>query len=136
MTDKALRGDLVEVLEEIKWKSADRDNMEFSAKITTWQLDKINAALKAAKEALSTPEPSLKGDLVEVIEEVLSLYDAPTFCSKEAAQVVLVALACRGQVMGAIRDFDTLEIVECRRLEDTKHLTLPTVLVLPLEGSE
>jgi hypothetical protein len=51
-------------------------------------------------------------------------------------QAVLVALKERGQVMGAIRDFDTLEIVECRRLEDTKHLTLPTVLVLPLEGSE
>jgi hypothetical protein len=47
--EPAIKGDLVEVLEEIKWKSADKDNMEFSAKITTWQLDKINAALKAAK---------------------------------------------------------------------------------------
>jgi hypothetical protein len=82
----------VEVLEEIKWKSADKDNMEFSAKITTWQLDKIKAALATLKE--------------------------------------------RGTVMGAIRDFDTLEIVECRRLEDTKHLTLPPVLVLPMEEIE
>lgn len=32
-------------LREIKWRSADRDNMEFSATITYSQMDKIRAAL-------------------------------------------------------------------------------------------
>jgi hypothetical protein len=48
---------------------------------------------------MTKQEPAIKRDLVEVIEEVLSAYDAPTFCSKEAAQAVIAALAERGQVM-------------------------------------
>ena len=32
-------------LASIKWKSADRDNMEFSARITYSQMDKIRTAL-------------------------------------------------------------------------------------------
>jgi hypothetical protein len=34
----------------IKWKSADRDNMEFSATITCYQMDAIRAFLPAKKE--------------------------------------------------------------------------------------
>lgn len=37
---------LVEALEGIKWKSADKDNMEFAARITYVQMDKIRAVLK------------------------------------------------------------------------------------------
>ena len=37
-----------EALAGIKWKSADRDNMEFSATITCWQMDRIRAALALA----------------------------------------------------------------------------------------
>jgi hypothetical protein len=33
-----------EALAGIKWKSADRDNMEFTARITCFQMDKIRAA--------------------------------------------------------------------------------------------
>lgn len=36
---------LVAVLRGIKWKSIDRDNMEFTARITYSQMDAINAAL-------------------------------------------------------------------------------------------
>lgn len=41
--------DLYEALEPIKWQSADKDNMEFSAKITFCQMDNIRAALRKAK---------------------------------------------------------------------------------------
>lgn len=33
------------MLNGIKWRSIDRDNMEFSATITCWQMDAIRAAL-------------------------------------------------------------------------------------------
>jgi hypothetical protein len=33
-------------LEDIKWRSVDRDNMEFEARITCFQMDNIRAALK------------------------------------------------------------------------------------------
>jgi len=36
---------LEEALRGIKWKSADRDNMEFAARITCYQKDAIDAAL-------------------------------------------------------------------------------------------
>ena len=39
-----------EALGSIKWKSADRDNMEYSALITCWQMDAIRAALTPEKE--------------------------------------------------------------------------------------
>lgn len=38
---------LMAALESIKWKSADRDNMEFSARITFCQMDGIRDALTA-----------------------------------------------------------------------------------------
>ena len=42
---------LLKALAGIHWKSADRDNMEFTARITCWQMDEIRA--------LTTPkEPS------------------------------------------------------------------------------
>jgi hypothetical protein len=50
-------------LEGIKWKSADRDNMEFSATITCFQMDKIRALLStsaADKIAEAHPNPSEK----------------------------------------------------------------------------
>lgn len=34
------------LLAGIKWKSADKDNMEFAARITCFQLDEISAAIK------------------------------------------------------------------------------------------
>lgn len=43
--------DMLAALESIKWKSADRDNMEFSARITCFQMDAIRAALAAASPA-------------------------------------------------------------------------------------
>lgn len=41
--------DLLEVLGGIKWSSADKDNMEFAARITYSQMDRILAALAKAK---------------------------------------------------------------------------------------
>jgi hypothetical protein len=35
-----------EALASIKWRSIDRDNMEFSATITCFQMDRLNAAMK------------------------------------------------------------------------------------------
>ena len=40
---------LREALKEPEWKSADKDNMEFEARITCWQMDNIRAALKTGK---------------------------------------------------------------------------------------
>ena len=37
---------LLAALENIKWQSADKDNMEFEARITCFQMDNIRAALK------------------------------------------------------------------------------------------
>jgi hypothetical protein len=37
---------LTAALENIKWQSADKDNMEFEARITCFQMDNIRAALK------------------------------------------------------------------------------------------
>lgn len=43
--------ELFEALSSIKWGSSDKDNMEFFAQITCWQMDKIRAALlKASPE--------------------------------------------------------------------------------------
>lgn len=39
--DVEAREELMEVLENIQWVSIDKDNMEFSAKITCFQMDKI-----------------------------------------------------------------------------------------------
>lgn len=41
---------LVAALEGISWKSADRDNMEFAARITCYQMDVIRAALALARK--------------------------------------------------------------------------------------
>lgn len=38
--------DAVRLLQSIKWKSAEKDNMEFSAKITCYQMDDIRALLE------------------------------------------------------------------------------------------
>lgn len=50
--------ELVDVLKSIKWKSADRDNMEFTATITCWQMDDLRAAI----ERLTAPPD---GEVVE-----------------------------------------------------------------------
>lgn len=42
---------LEEALRDIKWRSVDRDNMEFGAKITCFQMDAIRAALHEAGDA-------------------------------------------------------------------------------------
>lgn len=39
-----------EALREPKWKSAEKDNMEFSARITCWQMDRIRATLTELEE--------------------------------------------------------------------------------------
>jgi hypothetical protein len=41
--------ELLEALENIRWVSSDKDNMEFTARITCFQLDAINAAINKAK---------------------------------------------------------------------------------------
>lgn len=41
--------ELLGALDGIRWKSADRDNMEFAATITYVQMDAIRAALKKAR---------------------------------------------------------------------------------------
>ena len=38
------------LIEETKWKSVDRDNMEFEGRITCYQLDQARAALKDAPQ--------------------------------------------------------------------------------------
>ena len=38
------------LFEETKWKSADKDNMEFEGRVTCYQLDKARAALKDAPQ--------------------------------------------------------------------------------------
>lgn len=38
--------DAVSILKEIKWKSAHKDNMEFTASITCYQKDKINKFIR------------------------------------------------------------------------------------------
>jgi hypothetical protein len=40
----------VGVLKGIKWKSIDKDNMEYQATITCWQHDKLTAAIKESEE--------------------------------------------------------------------------------------
>lgn len=42
---RPLETELLKALEDIKWKSADKDNMEFSALITTWQRTAIVEAI-------------------------------------------------------------------------------------------
>ena len=44
--DEALRF----LIEETKWKSVDRDNMEFDGRVTCYQLDQARAALKDAAQ--------------------------------------------------------------------------------------
>ena len=41
-------------LNNIKWRSIDRDNMEFSATITCWQMDAIRAALTTGEATTRT----------------------------------------------------------------------------------
>ena len=41
--------DMLEALEGIKWQSCERDNMEFAARITYSQMDRIRAAIAKAK---------------------------------------------------------------------------------------
>ena len=38
------------LIEETKWKSVDRDNMEFDGRVTCYQLDQARAALKDAPQ--------------------------------------------------------------------------------------
>ena len=38
------------LFEETKWKSADKDNMEFEGRVTCYQLDRARAALKDAPQ--------------------------------------------------------------------------------------
>ena len=38
------------LFEETKWKSTDKDNMEFEGRVTCYQLDQARAALKDAPE--------------------------------------------------------------------------------------
>ena len=47
------------MLSGIKWRSIDRDNMEFSATITCWQMDAIRAALTTGEA--TTPNAGEKG---------------------------------------------------------------------------
>jgi hypothetical protein len=136
MTDKALRDALKQI----------RNDMETPCSCTSDYTDRGLTAPDCIRcrwsqdvfdivdAALSTPEPSLTGDLVEVLQAVMREHGVVKDVT--VTKAVLVALKERGTVMGCIRDYDTREIVECRRPEDTKHLTLPPVLVLPLEGSE
>ena len=49
----ALREALRFLVEETKWKSVDRDNMEFEGRVTCYQLDKARAALKGNGEGAS-----------------------------------------------------------------------------------
>jgi hypothetical protein len=44
-TMQAREATLIDLLRGIKWRSADRDNMEFAGTITYWQMDKIREAL-------------------------------------------------------------------------------------------
>ena len=41
--------ELVKILEGIKWKSCEKDNMEFAARITCFQMDDILALLSKLK---------------------------------------------------------------------------------------
>jgi len=50
MTSTELLEKGIKVLENIKWKSIDKDNMEFSATITCYQMDKLRDFLTIAKE--------------------------------------------------------------------------------------
>lgn len=43
--------ELAEILANIKWVSCEKDNMEFTAKITYFQMDAIRNALAKYKEA-------------------------------------------------------------------------------------
>ena len=38
------------LIEETKWKSVDKDNMEFEGRVTCYQLDKARAALEDAPQ--------------------------------------------------------------------------------------
>lgn len=49
-------GELVEALAGIKWRSDDKDNMEFAARITCFQMDKIRAALANFRPLPAPPE--------------------------------------------------------------------------------
>ena len=42
-----------DVVKKIKWKSIDKDNMQFQATITYFQMDKLEAALAADEEKMS-----------------------------------------------------------------------------------
>jgi hypothetical protein len=141
MTDKALRY----ALEEARAALAGSKNCLGDIANTSHAMSLLDQQL----EALSTPEPSLKGDLALRLKGELALWraidkayyvDASVKRDAERinaiTQAVLAALIDHGTLMGSIRDYDTREIVECRRLEDTKHLTLPPVLVLPMEDIE
>lgn len=46
---ESVNAELLKALEGIAWVSIDKDNMEFKALITCWQLDKLRAAIKEAK---------------------------------------------------------------------------------------
>lgn len=45
MTEEELR-----ILENIKWKSVDKDNMEFETRVSTYQVDALNKLIKQFKD--------------------------------------------------------------------------------------
>ena len=47
--------------EETKWKSVDKDNMEFEGRVTCYQLDQARAALKVAKAYVAAVDMTSDG---------------------------------------------------------------------------
>jgi len=58
----AEREGLREALERIKWRSVCKDNMEFSATITCWQMDAIRAALTQGESRQTLPAAPTPAD--------------------------------------------------------------------------